>query len=194
MAAALHSCLELILWAGCSERVSGLLLVAWDQTVALKNSIFSQVSSGDAHAPSCSPGTAEHGWEQCQCAPRADGQLLQLQGQLFWFSSPSSFREPRSLATMGSSLSRSSFFFLFEQGAEMLGETVGQGSAHSSAPGILHQDHWQIPQPWGQTGQHGVCPTRSGRPAVGCWLTAALPSLGMSRNLLKYSHCSVAAE
>lgn len=34
---------------------------------------------------------------------------------------------------MGSSLSRSSFFFLFEQGAEMLGETVGQGSAHSSA-------------------------------------------------------------
>lgn len=133
MAAALHSCLELILWAGCSERVSGLLLVAWDQTVTLKNSIFSQVSSGDAHAPSCSPGTAEHGWEQCQCAPRADGQLLQLQGQLFWFSSPSSFREPRSLATMGSSLSRSSFFFLFEQGAEMLGETVGQGSAHSSA-------------------------------------------------------------
>lgn len=77
-------------------------------------------------------GAAERGLEQCQRAPRADRQLLQLQGQLCWFSSPSSFREPRNLAAVGSSLSCSSFF-LFERSAEMLGETVGQSSAGSSA-------------------------------------------------------------
>lgn len=97
-----------------------------------------------------SMGAAEHGLERCQRAPRADRQLLQLQGQLCWFSSPSSFREPRSLAAMGSSLSCSRFF-LFERGAEMLGETGGQSSAHSSAALV-----WLLPG-FGHTGRQGLC-------------------------------------
>lgn len=57
--------------------------------------------------------------------PGQMGGLLRGQGQLFWFGSPSCCGEPRSLATAKTSLACSSFP-LFEQGAEMSGETVGQ--------------------------------------------------------------------
>lgn len=139
MTAALHSWLGLVLWAGCSERGSGLLLGAWDHTVPQKNSILSLVQCppvmpmSPLAAGAGSAGAAERGLEHCQHAPRADRQLLQLQGQLFWFSSSSSFREPRSLAAMGSSLSCSSFF-LFERGAEILGETVGAKLSSQFSP------------------------------------------------------------
>ena len=51
--------------------------------------------------------------------------LLRGQGQLFWFSSPSCCREPRSFVTIGTSLACSAFP-LFEQGAEMSREAVRQ--------------------------------------------------------------------
>lgn len=47
----------------------------------------------------------------------------QSEGQLFWFSSPSCCGEQRSLAATRTSLV---CFPLFQQGDEVLGETVGQ--------------------------------------------------------------------